>query len=125
VRRHHCFAYKDKVTLSQMFILEYLQEHSPSRMTELANFMKVSAAASTGMVQRLVLLGYIQREYNQKDRRVVMIRISAKGSEFLKKMNQQRFHMISSVFGKLTEKDRQEYLRIITQVRDILEKEDN
>ncbi|MFA5198447.1 MAG: hypothetical protein WC432_02745, partial [Candidatus Omnitrophota bacterium] len=42
VRRHHCFAYKDKVTLSQMFILEYLQEHSPSRMTELANFMKVS-----------------------------------------------------------------------------------
>lgn len=124
-RRQSNDVYKGKITLPQLLILERLNRQGASKMTDLAKFMKVTTAASTGIVQRLVLSGYVQREYDQSDRRIIRIRLSAKGIELLKKINQQRTESVTKIFSQISENDRGEYLRILTQVKDILDKEES
>ncbi len=123
-RRQNNDVFKGKITLPQLLILGWLSHQGASKMTDLAKFMKVTTAASTGIVQRLVLLGYVQREYDQSDRRIIRIKLSVKGAEVLKKINQQRTQSVTKIFGQLSQDDRGEYLRILMQVKDILDKEE-
>ena len=123
-RRQSNDVYKGKITLPQLLILELLNHQGPAIMSDLAKHMKVSTAASTGIIQRLVLLGYVQRETDSSDRRIVRIKLSAKGMEFLKKINLQRTQLVTKIFGQISEDDRGEYLRILMQVKDILNKEE-
>jgi MarR family transcriptional regulator, organic hydroperoxide resistance regulator len=123
--RMHNDIYKGKITLPQLLILDLLSRQGSSKMTDLAREMKVTTAASTGIVQRLVLLGYVQREFDQNDRRIIKISLSSKGNELLKKLNQQRRELITKIFGQITEHDRSEYLRILMKVKEVIGKEKN
>jgi len=125
IHRLHSDVFQGKVTLPQLLILELLNRQGASKMTDLAKYMNVTTAASTGIVQRLVLLGYVQREFDQKDRRVIKIKLSVKGAELLKKLTQQRRQLITKTFSQISEVDRGEYLRILMQVKEVLGKEEN
>lgn len=124
-RRQSNDVYKGKITLPQLLILEQLNRQGASKMTDLAKYMQVSTAATTGIVQRLVLLGYVQREYDSNDRRIIRIKLNIKGTELLKKISQQRTQSVTRIFGQISEDDRGEYLRILMQVKDILDKEES
>ena len=124
-RRQCNDVYKGKITLPQLLVLELLSRQGASKMSDLAKFMQVTTAASTGIVQRLVRLGYVQREYDGRDRRIVRIKLIPKGAELIKKISQQRTQSVVRIFGQISQEDRQEYLRILMKVRDVLEKEEN
>ena len=115
--------FRGKITLPQFIILEYLSREEESKMTELARVINVTTAATTGIVDRLVRDGYVKRSYEPKDRRVVKIKLTAKGSEVLKKINSQRHQMAMRIFDKITPHERDEYLRILLRIQDILIKE--
>jgi DNA-binding MarR family transcriptional regulator len=78
----------------------------------------------TGIVDRLVKYGYVLRIFDPQDRRIIKIKLATKGTELVKKINQQRRQMIIKIFGQLSERDRQDYLRILLQIKDILIKRD-
>ncbi|MDD5097121.1 MAG: MarR family transcriptional regulator [Candidatus Omnitrophica bacterium] len=124
IRRQNNEVYKDKITLPQIVILEFLYRQGASKMTDLAKYMKVSTAASTGIVERLVRQGYVQRAYDHDDRRIVRIQLNAKGTSILKKIVQQRTQSVTKIFNQISAQDRAEYLRILMQVKDILDKEE-
>jgi len=111
---------ENKVTLPQVLILEFLERQQESKMKDLAGFMGVSTAASTGIVDRLVKCGYVVRAFDPEDRRVIKIRLTPKGFGLLKQINLQKHRMVMGVFGKVSEEDRRDYLRILTQIKDIL-----
>lgn len=117
--------YKGKITLPQFLILEFLSRRLESNMTDLARFMNVSTAAMTGIVDRLVKYGYVVRAYDQKDRRIIKVKMTARGKKLVKKINHQRRQMVIKIFGRISEADRQDYLRILMQIRDILVKENS
>jgi DNA-binding MarR family transcriptional regulator len=122
-RRHANELYKGKITLPQFFILNYLHENGESKMTDLAHFVKVTSAAMTGVIDRLVKYKYVLRVSDPKDRRIIKIKLTVKGEEFIKKINQQRRSMVINIFGKISVAERDEYLKILTRIRDILTKE--
>ncbi|MBU4251957.1 MAG: MarR family transcriptional regulator [Candidatus Omnitrophica bacterium] len=124
-RRQNNEVYKGKITLPQLLILELLSRQGASKMTDLAKYMQVTTAASTGIVERLVRQGYVQRAYDQNDRRIVRIKLNTKGTELLKKISQQRAQSVTRIFSQISEDDRAEYLRILMQVKDILDKEES
>ena len=123
LRRQTNELYKGKITLPQLLILVFLNGQGESRMTDLARFMKVSTAAMTGMVDRLVRYGYLLRIYEPKDRRIIKVKLSAKGAGLVKKIDRQRRNMVISIFDKISEAERGDYLRILTRIYDILTKE--
>ena len=115
--------FKVKITLPQLLLLDFLNIQGESKMTNIANFMHVTTAAMTGIVERIVRDGYALRVYDPDDRRIIKVKLTAKGSDLLKKINQQRRKMIISIFGKISETERQQYLRILTRIHDILTQE--
>ena len=89
-------------------------------MSSLAGLMKVSTAAMTGIIERLVRDGYVMRVYDHRDRRIVKVNITRKGGELVKKVNEHRRSMVISIFSRISDADRKDYLRIISHIKEIL-----
>lgn len=122
-RRQANELYEGKITLPQLLILDFLHRQDAAKMKVLANFMNVTTAAMTGIVGRLVAAGYVKRTYIQDDRRIIKIKLTSKGEELVKKINKQRRQMIINIFSKISDADRQEYLRIWLQIKAVIDKE--
>lgn len=119
-RRQVSELYKGKITLPQFLILSFLHRNEDSAMSGLAHFMSVSTAAMTGMVDRLVKYGYVARDSEPGDRRVIKIKLTKKGSGLVNKVNSRRRHMIIDIFGRVSETDRADYLRVLLKIKEIL-----
>ncbi|MCM8780531.1 MAG: MarR family transcriptional regulator [Candidatus Omnitrophica bacterium] len=114
--------FKGKITLSQLFILDYLYKEGYARMTDLAHFMEVSTAAMTGLVDRLVRDGYVYRIFEPRDRRIIKVGLTAKGNALVERIDQQKKHMIMEIFGRISQIERSQYLNILTHIYEILTK---
>lgn len=109
-----------KITIAQLVALENLNFHGETKMKDLAKFCSVSTPAMTGLINRLVRDGFVLRVYEKQDRRIIKARITKKGQDFLKKINDEKKQILIKVFGKLSQNDRDEYLRILLQIKDNL-----
>jgi len=123
-RRQTRELFKGKITLPQILIMEFLKKKGVSKMKDLAAFLGVSTAAVTGIVERLVRYAYAERQFDPADRRVIKIRLTARGQGLIRKIEEQRRRMVIDIFSKISEADRQDYLRILMQVRDVLQNRD-
>jgi len=119
-RRNVAELYKGKITLPQFLILGFLHNNGDSKMCGIAKFMSVSTAAMTGMVDRLEKYGYVKRESEPQDRRIINVSLTHRGLELVKKINHERRSMIIDVFGKVSEQDRSDYLRVLMKIKEIL-----
>jgi len=115
--------FKGKITLQQFLVMEYLNRKRESKMSCLAHFMSVTTAAITGIVERLVKAGYVARVFDPKDRRIINIKLTAKGTELVTRIGEQRKQMIISVFTKLTAGERESYLKVLQRIREVLAEE--
>jgi len=122
-RRQASELLRGKVTLTQILILEFLERQGSTKMTDIARFMKVSTAAATGIVERLVKSGYVIRTFQEGDRRIVRIKINPRGLELVKRVALDRHKMLISIFGKVSDQDRSDYLRVLTKIKNNLIKE--
>jgi len=112
--------FKGKITMPQFIILDRLMREGQLNMTPLARYLRVTTAAVTGLVNRLVRQGCVKRTYDANDRRLIKVELTAKGLALVKKINAQRRRMIIRVFGELSGTDRSNYLGILSKVKDIL-----
>jgi DNA-binding MarR family transcriptional regulator len=122
-RRQASELMKGKVTLTQMLILEFLERKGAVKMTDIARFMQVSTAAATGIVERLVKAGYVIRTFQENDRRIIRIKINSRGLDLVRRVAMERHKVLSSIFSSVSDKDRIDYLRILTKINDNLIKE--
>ncbi len=74
------------VSYAQFFLLGYLAKEEYLTMTDIAKKMGHSTAAATGLVDRLEKLGYVQRLHAADDRRKVMVQITKKGIDLVKRL---------------------------------------
>ena len=107
---------KGKITLPQFVVLGFLERQQEARMTDIATHLWVSTAAATGIIERLVKCGYVSRTQQPGDRRIVKIRLTAKGNELVKKVTIEKRQMIMEIFGRLTQAERDQYIRILMRL---------
>ncbi|MBN1152582.1 MAG: MarR family transcriptional regulator [Dehalococcoidia bacterium] len=69
------------VTMSQFKVLLLLQKEGAMRVSEIASALSVSQAVVTGLTDRLVHRGLIERIGDPHDRRVVICRLTDEGSQ--------------------------------------------
>jgi DNA-binding MarR family transcriptional regulator len=111
------------ITPPQIFILIYLNKTGELRMTDVARYLSVTTAAATGLVDRLVKADYVQRVYDPADRRIIKVKLTGKGSDLVKKIIVNKVSRIREVFSKLPAGDREDYLRVLTRIKNILDQE--
>ncbi|MDD3905383.1 MAG: MarR family transcriptional regulator [Candidatus Omnitrophica bacterium] len=119
-RKDPCDLHKMRITLPQLAIMIILERGGSQNMTDLARTMNVTTAAMTGIVERLVREGYVKRERDPEDRRIIKVIATTKGINAARGAEQSKKKMLARVFGVISAKERAEYLRILTIVRDRL-----
>ena len=107
---------RGKITLPQLWALEYLSRRDGCPMSELADFLGTSRPAATGLVARLISQGFVARQDVEKDRRKVEVRISTKGRKIVAHIWEQKRRTFVKVFSKISAHDRKQYLKILEQV---------
>jgi DNA-binding MarR family transcriptional regulator len=111
---------KMHITIPQLVVLDILTRDGESRMSDLARAINVTTAAITGTVDRLVRDGYVTRENDARDRRIIKVRPTSKGARIGKDAVKERKAVISKMFGVISQAEREEYLRILIIIRDRL-----
>ena len=64
---------------SELLTILYLDRYEGIIMSQIAEYINVSMSTATGIVERLVNKGYLQRERSESDRRIVVIQLTDKG----------------------------------------------
>lgn len=77
------FFAKAKITNSQFIVLMALYHLKRCTMGQLAKTIHVEMPTATGLVDRLIRLGYIKRESGIKDRRKIYIYVTTKGLKLI------------------------------------------
>ncbi|HTY44823.1 MAG TPA: MarR family transcriptional regulator [Patescibacteria group bacterium] len=115
---HHETDYlaQGKITLPQFWALDYLYGKGVSTMTELSRYLRISRAAMTGLVDRMLAQGFIVREKTPKDRRIVRIAATPKGRSIIENIRKQKHKSLERIFSQISSRDRAEYVRILEQV---------
>jgi len=96
---------KGSVSYAQFFLLGYLANENFLTMTDISKKMGHSTAASTGLVDRLEKLGYVQRLHASEDRRKVMVQITKKGVDLVERIRED---IVSSLVTLMVDLDENE-----------------
>ena len=114
---------KLKMTMPQFFVLDLVNRQGEAKMSDLAKFINVTTAAMTGIVDRLVKGGYAARVSEPGDRRIIKVKLTAKGSKAVRDMLQKRKEIIIKMFGFISQEEREEYLKILAHIHEHLREE--
>ncbi len=94
---------KGNVSFPQFFLLTYLSSEEYLTMSDIAKKMGHSTAAATGLVDRLEKLAYVERAHAAEDRRKIMVRITAKGTELVSKMRGEISNDLAGILADMDE----------------------
>lgn len=61
-------------------------KHGEIIMSQIADFVNVPISTATGIVERLVKNGFMERERSDTDRRVVVIKLTDKGKKLIEEI---------------------------------------
>ncbi|GGI43223.1 MarR family winged helix-turn-helix transcriptional regulator [Mammaliicoccus stepanovicii] len=100
------------VNISQILALSKLKEEGPQKSTALAVSLGYTSGAITKLTNNLVKGGYIKREPQEHDRRVILISITDKGLEVLEEAQNQGQNMRNEVYSVLNTDEVNQLLNI-------------
>lgn len=105
---------------SELFTMLLVDKQGEVIMSQIAEDIHIPMSTATGMVERLVKLGYLMRERSELDRRIVVIKLTDEGKTLingLKEMVSQYVHRINE---SLTKEEISLLSKIFTKVIDII-----
>lgn len=111
-----------EVSISHMKALAAFHEDREYSMTELSNNALVKMPSMTETVDRLEAAGVLERLRNERDRRVVQVRLTEKGKKLHAELMDRRRRELCDLFSTLDEKDQDELLTSLGRVATILKK---
>ena len=103
-------------SFSQAMILQALLMQKESRMNDLARFLGLSKANASGLVDRLVKKGLIEREHGVDDRRVVFVRLTARGQTAAKGLAKVQRQGLAQMMRRIPEPDLRVFITTLEQM---------
>ncbi len=73
------------ITGPQLWVLKTISQNERLHLGELSKGMFLHPSTITGLIDRLEKKGYVERERDRKDRRVVKLRLTPAGKELVRK----------------------------------------
>jgi DNA-binding MarR family transcriptional regulator len=109
-----------EVTLPQARALRAIASSEACTMGELAGSLRVTMGAATGLVDRLVQQGLVQREPDPSDRRVVRVRLTPAGQRAHAALVRGIRRRLSAALEKLSPEQRAQVAAALAMLRDAL-----
>jgi DNA-binding MarR family transcriptional regulator len=86
-------------------------------LSDVSKRMMVSNGNVTGLVERLVESGHIDRRTSETDRRVQVIRLTKAGCAEFRRMAAEHELWIAEMFADLSEKDVRDLMRLLAKTK--------
>jgi DNA-binding MarR family transcriptional regulator len=112
----------ENLAAGQIFLLVKLCRKGICNASDVANLIGISSGAVTGMTDKLVSMGLIQRERSETDRRVVLFNITDKGKETIQRIRDQRFNRLTELFRQISNNELETTINVFNKITDLLEK---
>jgi len=111
-------ATKEKIPVNflQMHGLALIAFHPMITMKELAEQMKVASPSATSFVSRLVKLGWIERKGDEKNRKLVRLRLTPLGAQLLHKNKSRNVAFFRRILGTLDVEERKQLENILRKL---------
>src|SRR5216110_1464086 len=113
------------VSFPQFFLLAFLDHKEVLTMSAIAQKMKHTTAAASGLVARLENLGYVIRSSAREDRRKVMVCITPKGSALVRRIREEMVGNLMKVMTHLTRGEQRAWLHIYSKIYDYCQTKDD
>lgn len=108
--------------VGQEMILVALSQHQNLSLSKLADILEVQPPTVTKMVQRLEMLGVVQREVCQRDNRVSYIYLTSKGELLQVAMEKLWLQIEKEFLADMTETEKLSFQTLLGKARDNLSK---
>jgi DNA-binding MarR family transcriptional regulator len=95
------FLYESGLTFPQIIVMYALTWEGPQPISTLAQTLRLSLAATSQLVDRLVEARLVAREEDPDDRRVRIVRLRPQGKQFMDALNETRRTELAEAFGRL------------------------
>jgi Transcriptional regulators len=106
------------LTLPQVLTLHLLQEKGPCTVTEISECTKLSAGATSHLVDRLYIKKLLDRVENEQDRRQKQISLSNLGAITMDRLTRSRKEELMKPLETLSETTRVRFAEALTLVLD-------
>jgi len=108
------------VNMSQLKAMTAFSEDSLLSMGELCKMANIKMPSMTEVVDRFEKEEILERIRNNEDRRVVKVKMTAKGKKMHKEVLKRRANELTKMFGVLTTEDRTKLVDSLKNVSEIL-----
>jgi DNA-binding MarR family transcriptional regulator len=112
-------ASKHNLTALQLLVLRILHETPEIRMSELAEKLNVGNSTMSGIVDRMVKAGILERKRTEADRRAMTMKLTERGKELWAETDATRMNMMRPLLS-MTEHDHRELSRLQNEVLRLL-----
>jgi len=103
-------------TSSEFSFLRAISENQNQNVSTLATTLGVSNSHATSIMDRLAEKNLITRTRSEKDRRVVVFRLTDEGEEIFKSLDEKREAYMQERFDSLSRDEIKELLRIFSKL---------
>ena len=114
-----------KFSKSELFTLLLLEKRKEITMTELAEYINSPMSTTTGIVDRLVKNGFIERGRSDFDRRIVVLKLKEKGSELLNHFKETINMYFVKAMKNLTDEEKKFMINIVLKMMHNLQESTN
>jgi len=104
------------ITATQLNVLKLLQEIGALSLSELSRRMAAQNSTVTGIVDRMVAADLVVREQSDTDRRVWLIKLTAKGRDIATRIEVAPWDLLRSALGALPPDELAQLIRILTKI---------
>ena len=116
----------DGITVHQVMTLKTLKgQDRMCKMSDVAAMRFLTPAAATGIIDRLIHLGLVERRFDENDRRVILLTITPEGEKKLGIIERKFMEAMEQFLERVSESDRAASLRLFKKLRDFLKEKLN
>ncbi|RDI41381.1 MarR family winged helix-turn-helix transcriptional regulator [Falsibacillus pallidus] len=110
----------DDLTNDQHYILRYIVKKEVCTSTELAEVFEVKKSAITAMINRMTEKGLIQRERDEKDRRVIYLTLSKEGKALFDETEARIHKLVASLIKKFDQEEIEQFIKTYEKLNKVI-----
>jgi DNA-binding MarR family transcriptional regulator len=109
-----------RLTPVQLVVFWMLSARGPMRVTDLARHLDVGASAMTLLLNKLEARALVARHQDERDRRVVWVRVTPAGRGALARMERFRAQALGPYFRRLPQRDLRRMVEVVERLADVM-----
>ena len=112
------------VSKTELLAMLIVDRHGEVIMSQISDYINAPLSTTTGLINRLVKNGYLQRERSDEDRRIVAIQLTDQGKSMMTEVKNSIESYLARIDTVLSDEERQVLFRIFLKIIDALSRKD-